>query len=321
MWAVALVVLACWLVSLPAVERLLPAALGVHATLHLGLAALAVLAFTVALQRPLTSSQRVATVMLSFAFAVISGTDFVYVWDRMNTIFKFYLEAWFLLAAASAAAVVDCWQGVIRSPLLRRTWQLGVVGLAALALFTAGTGVWAVVHTDRVPTPRPSLDGTALSAATYAARRGGVRVAQRQHRRHPGHRRGVRPVVPGVRPRLDEHRPADGAGLGLRVHQRAQRWPDINKRKDDLKKLYTGDNQQAAAEILKRYHIALVYVGPTERRTYNGANLETFKAWSDLLQPVYSNAGVTIFAVQGQFAGAIAGQHHRGRPAGPRKKK
>jgi DNA-binding beta-propeller fold protein YncE len=94
-------------------------------------------------------------------------------------------------------------------------------------------------------------------------------------------------------------------GWDYHVHQRAHGWPDINRRKDDLKKLYSTDNKQVAAEILKKYHIALVYVGQLERRTYNGANLEHFKEWSDLLQPVYSNAGVTVFAVQGQFVGAI----------------
>ena len=36
-------------------------------------------------------------------------------------------------------------------------------------------------------------------------------------------------------------------GWDYHVHQRAQRWPDINKRKEDLKKLYTSDNQQVVA--------------------------------------------------------------------------
>ncbi len=305
MTVVALGVSGCWLLSVPAVERLLPAALGVHATLRIGLAVLAVLAFVIALQRRLTSSQRIATVMLSFAFAIIAGTDFVYVWDRMNTIFKFYLEAWFLLSAASAAAVVDCWQGVIRSSRWRHAWQLGLIAVLCLALFTAGTDVWAVVHTDRVPTPRPSLDGIAYlpqhapnDAAAYEwlnENIAGIPVIAEaygpsyQEFAHVSMNTGLPTVL----------------GWDYHVHQRAQRWPDINKRKDDLKQLYTSDNKQTAADILKRYHIALVYVGPTERRTYNGANLERFKEWSDLLQPVYSNAGVTIFGVQGQFAGAM----------------
>jgi len=35
------------------------------------------------------------------------------------------------------------------------------------------------------------------------------------------------------------------------------------------------------------------------------SNLKRFQEWSDLLKPIYSNPGVTVFAVQGQYAGAI----------------
>ena len=305
MWAVAIAILGCWIPSIPGVAGVLPAGLGVHGSLRIGLAALAVLAFSIALQRALTSSQRIATIMLSFAFAVTAGTDFVFIWDRMNTIFKFYLEAWFLLSAASAVAVVDCWQGLIRTPWLRRTWELGVVGLLGLALFTAVSDVWAVVRTERVPTPLPTLDGTAYLPLHAPHDRAAYEWINENIA-------GIPVIAEAYGPSYQEFAHVSMntglptvLGWDYHVHQRAQRWPDINKRKDDLKKLYTGDNKQAAAEILKKYHIALVYVGPIERRTYNGANLEKFKEWSDLLQPVYSNAGVTVFAVQGQFAGAI----------------
>ena len=305
LWAVAVTIFACWLLSVPAVGGLLPSMLGMHGSLRLGTAALAVLAFYVALQRPLTSSQRVAAIMLSFAFAVAAGTDVVFVWDRMNTIFKFYLEAWFLLAAASAAAVVDLWQGLIRTPLLRRAWKLGVVVLTALSLFTAGSGVWAVVHTDRVQTPRPTLDGTAYLAQHSPPDRAAYEWVNENIA-------GIPVIAEAYGPSYQEFaRVTMNTGLptvlgwDYHVHQRAQHWPDINKRKDDLKKLYTTDNKQAAAEILRKYHVALVYVGPLERRTYNGGNLDRFKEWSDVLQPVYTNAGTSIFAVQGQFGGAI----------------
>ncbi len=303
MWVVALTVVSCWILSVPAVAGLLPHA--IRGSLRIGLAAVAVLAFYVTLQRPLTSSQRLATIILSFAVAVGAGTVIVFVWDRMNTIFKFYLEAWLLLAAASAVAVVDLWQGLIRAPLLRRAWQLGVVGLTGLALFTAGSGVWGVVNTNRVETPRPTLDGTAYlpqhaphDRAAYEwinENIAGIPVIAEAH--GPSYQEFARVAMNTGLPTV--------LGWDYHVHQRAQRWPDINKRKDDLKKLYTSDNQQAVAEILRKYHIALIYIGPLERRTYNGANLEKFKQWTELLQPVYSNAGASIFAVQGQFAGAI----------------
>jgi DNA-binding beta-propeller fold protein YncE len=259
----------------------------------------------VALQGFLTSAQRVAVVMFSFAFAVTAGTDVVYVWDRMNTIFKFYLESWFLFAAASAAAAVELWQGLIRSGVLRRGWQAGVVALLALSLFTAGTGVWGIATTARVPTPRPTLDGTAYLAEYRPLDRAAYEWLNENVA-------GIPVVAEAYGPSYQEFaHVAMNTGLptvlgwDYHVHQRAHHWPDINRRKDDLKKLYTTENKQLAAEILKKYHVALVYVGGVERRAYAGGNLPRFREWTDLLQPVYSNAGVTVFAVQGQFAGAI----------------
>lgn len=303
MWAVGLTVLACWVATVPGVERLLP--FGLHGSLRVGLAILAVLAFSVAVQGALTSTQRVAVSMLAFAFAVTAGTDMVFVWDRMNTIFKFYLEAWFLFSAACAAAAVELWHGLIRRAALRHVWQLGLLVLLAIGAFTAGSGVWAVVNTDRVPTPEPTLDGTAYLAEQAPLERAAFEWLN-------DNVAGIPVLAEAYGPSYQDYaRVAMHTGLPIvlgwdyHVSQRAQRWPDINKRKDDLKKLYTTDSPQVAAEILKKYHIALVYVGAIERRAYSGGNLKRFQEWSDLLKPIYSNPGVTVFAVAGTYAGAI----------------
>lgn len=303
MAVVLLTVLACWAASLPAVEGLLP--FGLRGSLRVGLAVLAVLAFTVAVQGPLTVPERIAVAMFAFAFAVTAGTDVVYVWDRMNTLFKFYLEAWFLFAAASAAAAVELWRGRVRRPVLRRAWQLGLVVLVALAAFTAGSGVYAVVRTNRVPTPEPTLDGTAYLAEHAPLDRAAYEWLNENVA-------GIPVLAEAYGPSYQEFaRVSMNTGLptvlgwDYHVSQRAQRWPDINKRKDDLKKLYTTDSKQVATDILRKYHIALVYVGALERRTHAGGNLARFQEWNDLLKPIYTNPGVTIFAVQGQYAGVI----------------
>jgi YYY domain-containing protein len=303
MWIVGLTVLACWVASVPAVQSLLP--FGLQGSLRLGLAILAVLAFFVAVYGTLTSTQRIAVSMLAFAFAVTAGTDVVFVWDRMNTIFKFYLEAWLLFAAACAAATAELWRGLIRRGALRFAWQLGLVVLLGISAFTAVTGVWAVVRTNRVPTPEPTLDGTAYIAEQAPNERAAYEWLN-------DNVAGIPVLAEAYGPSYQDYaRVAMNTGLPIvlgwdyHVSQRAQRWPDINKRKDDLKKLYTTDSEQVAREILNKYHIALVYVGGVERRAYAGGNLKRFQEWSDLLKPIYTNPGVTVFAVAGEYAGAI----------------
>ena len=178
----------------------------------------------------------------------------------------------------------SCGAGLIRRTPLRVAWQLGLVVLLGLGAFTAVSGVWAVVRTDRVPTPEPTLDGTAYLAETAPNERAAYEWLN-------DNVAGIPVIAEAYGPSYQDYsRVAMNTGLPIvlgwdyHVSQRAQRWPDINKRKDDLKKLYTTESEQVAADILRKYHIALVYVGAVERRAYAGGNLKRFQEWSDLLQ-------------------------------------
>ena len=94
-------------------------------------------------------------------------------------------------------------------------------------------------------------------------------------------------------------------GWDYHVFQRAHSHADIDKRKADIKMIYTSDNREQVRAALERYHVALVYVGADRTADVRRREPGTFKRWSDLLTPVYENAGVTIFAVNGKFTGAI----------------
>jgi len=302
----ALVVGFCMLGSSPTVQEMLPDALELEGSLRFGLGALALLSFYCAIEPCLTYNLRIAAVMFAFAFAITAGADVVHVWDRMNTIFKFYLESWFMFAIASAAAVVEIWRRRERTGwLLHRAWKFGLVALVLLSLFTGITATRGVILTRRVQTPRPTLDGTA-----YLERRDPHELAAYEW---------INENVPGIPVVAEAHGPsyqdytrvAMNTGLptvlgwDYHVHQRAHRWPDIRRRKADLENLYTTDKKQVAKAVLDRYNVALVYVGAVERRAYKGGNVVNFKQWDDLLSPVYTNRGVHVFAVNGQFSGAM----------------
>lgn len=269
------------------------------------LVAMFLLALATLLSPRLARQWRIPVAMAAFAFAVTAGTDVVYVWDRMNTIFKFYLESWFLLAIAAAVAASALWRsGGLPAPL-RRLWQLGFVALIGVGVFTAVTAINAVIHTDRVPTPEPTLDGMA-----YLETKAPYELAAFHW---------LNENIRGIPVLLEAHgdsyqeftRVSMNTGLptvlgwAYHVFQRAQPWADINRRKADIETVYTSKDRDLVAAILERYHVALVFVGSLERRTYAGANLERFRQWDSLLSPIYENEGVTIFAVNGQFRGTM----------------
>jgi len=308
-----LTVAACFVLSIPALNEHLPRTLSLGGartvslggSLRIGLVALALLALHVSLQPVLSWSQRLAAILFTFAFSITAGTDIVYVWDRMNTIFKFYLESWFLFSIASAAAAVELWRGAIRSRPLRFAWQSLFVLAIAVTVFTGATAFYGALTTRRVPTPRPTLDGTA-----YLANRNANELAAFEYLNE--NVRGIPVIAEAHGPSYQEFsRVSMNTGLptvlgwDYHVHQRSHRWPDIRRRKADLETLYTSNQETKVRDILRHYNIALVYVGPLERRTHAGANLRNFKQWTDLLTPIYHNGDVTIFAVNGQFTGAM----------------
>lgn len=270
-----------------------------------GMLALFLLAAQLLLAPRTPREWRLPLALGSFALAIPAGTDLVYVWDRMNTIFKFYLEAWFLFSLSAAAVVPALWRGQVSLGFLRWPWRLVFLAAVATAAFTAVTGVIGILRTNRVPTPKPTLDGFAYLRLKAPDEYAAIEWLNRN--------------VKGIPYILEAHGDAyqdftrismntglpTVLGWAYHVYQRAHSWNEIHRRKADVVLAYTTDNKDVLAQILERYKVSLVYVGALERRTYAGGNLERFREWNDLLTPVYQNPGVTIFAVNGRFAGSL----------------
>lgn len=263
------------------------------------------LGFQVVLSPKTERRWRLPLAFATFAFAVTAGTDLVYVWDRMNTIFKFYLEAWFMFALAAAVTAQALWQASLLSKWLRRAWQLAMVVVVGVGLFTAGTAAYGILQTNRVVTPRPTLNGRAYlplrapdEAAAYEWLNRNVRGIPVLLEAHgDSYQEFTRVSMNTGLPTV--------LGWSYHVFQRAHPWNQINQRKADIQLAYTTESKDIAGSIFQRYHVAFVFVGALERRTYAGGNLERFREWTDLLTPVYQNPGVTIFAVNDTFTGGM----------------
>ncbi|HUK13454.1 MAG TPA: DUF2298 domain-containing protein [Thermoanaerobaculaceae bacterium] len=264
--------------------------------------ALATIGFCLALHRRVPERARMPVALAAFAFALTAGCELVFVWDRMNTVFKFYLDAWLLLGLAAAAVAVE---------LLRRrreaspgmwVWRGAGWVAAGLAAFTAVSAAVGAQRPRRADGPRFTLDGTA-----YLQRRDPFELAAFDwlNREISG-----APVLceawgPSYQ---DYSRVSMNTGLPIvlgwdyHVYQRGHTWIEIERRKADLATIYGSTDEPRVAAALRRYGVAFVFAGQLERRTYDETMPGRFRRWTDLLTVAYENPGVTIFAVRSALA-------------------
>jgi YYY domain-containing protein len=258
-----------------------------------------------ALHRRTPERFRLPLTLSTFALALVAGCEFVFVWDRMNTLFKFYLEAWFLMGLSAAVVLWEVLRPATKVGPATRLWQAVSLAAVAVGSFTALSGAYGAVTHRHAEGPRLTLDGTAYLQRKAPAEKAAfdwlnLNIA------------GIPVLAEAYGPSYGEYsRVSMNTGLPVvlgwdyHVYQRGHGWSEINRRKADLETIYTSTDQAAVAAALARYHTALVYVGPLERRTYAGGNLTNFRKWATLLTPLYENPAVTVFAVNGTFQGVV----------------
>ena len=239
--------------------------------------------------------------------------------DRMNTVFKTYLQIWVMMGVGSAYAlwrILQNWRFSLSSyvPAAGRAgWAL------ALILLVAGASIYPIMGTqDRLrdrfdPDGQPlTLDGMAyMQGATFTDEMGpvdlvhdydGITWMQR-------HIQGS-PVI------VEAHTPTYRWGgrisiytglpsvVGWQWHQEQQRWgyrQDIAQRIFQVNTLYETEDPVRALQIIDRYGVEYVYVGELEKRYYPETGIAKFSgSLSPFLEPVYTNDQVTIYRVLGR---------------------
>jgi len=268
-----------------------------------------------ALRRATEARLRPALALVALGFAVLTGCELVFVWDRMNTIFKFHFETWLLFSVAGALA----WETFLASR--SRAWRLATALAGLAALFTTVTAFAGFLRLDRGGWPRFTLDGTAYLEKQNPSDRGAIEWIN-------ANVSGLPVLLEAQGPPYQEFtRLSMNTGLptvqGWEYHtqQRGHSQAETDRRKGEVTVAYTSADEAAVKRILHRYHVALVAVGNLERRTYAGGNLARFESWTDLLTPVYRNPEIVLFAVTGVFSPGVAAAPVRVEelPSSPRK--
>ncbi|MER3546008.1 MAG: hypothetical protein C4311_15815, partial [Chloroflexota bacterium] len=271
-------------------------------------------------ERRIISALIAVALALTFVVEVVvpKGLDI----GRMNTVFKFYMQVWIMLAVISGVALVWLWQSSRAwAPRLRRAWRLALGVLlfcAALYPIQATRAKWEDRFAPRdIP---PTLNGMAyMQGAQYDEGTGpfslrgdydAIRWMQENIQGSPviveaasGYPGPNAPLYHyGNRVSINTGLPAV---MGWDWHQKQQRslvpggtpgeW--IDQREQQVHDFYTVYDAQQALEFLQRYRVRYVYVGPEERAIYGTAGLAKFDQMAEL-RLVYQNPQVKIYEVR-----------------------
>lgn len=231
--------------------------------------------------------------MLSLGVLLILGPDFLYLRDnfgyRINTVFKFYYQAWILLSLAAAFGVA-----VLSSELRGIASVLYTIGL----VIVIGAGLIYPVFslqskTDNFKAEHPeqrTLDGEAYLANTMPD---DYQAFQFMKQVEPG---VIAEAVGGQYSEFARFSTFTGLPTVLGWPGHEGQWRDQSlqgSRRDDIQTLYTTSDWATAQAIIDRYNIRYIVIGNLERITYQ-VNEEKF---SIFLKPAFQQGNVTIYEV------------------------
>jgi len=217
--------------------------------------------------------------------------EFVYLRDlfgtRINTVFKFYFQAWVLLALASA------YGAFVVSSRLRGLG--GLVWRLALTALVLGGLVYPVLATPNKAgdfgSP-PTLDGMAWLETAHPDDYAAIRWLQANVTGAPvileawggSYQYAARVSALTGLPTV----------LGWDFHEYQWRgsYDEPSRRKTDVDILYNTSDLTQTLTLLDKYAITYVYVGPLERERYNPGGLAKFDR---LMKVVYRQGAVTIY--------------------------
>ena len=257
------------------------------------------------------------SLLVVVAFSLVLGLDFLRVEgdiDRMNNVFKFYLQVWVLMAVSAAYLL---WR-LLHGQSWGRRWRgLRWAWAGVLVALMASAAVYPLLGTqDRL---RDRFEGNAtaltlngeayIAGATYRDEKGAVDLA--------ADFRGIewlRENVEGSPVILEANTPTYRWGgrvsiytgmpsvVGWRWHQEQQRWgyrADVDRRIRDVNTIYRTEDPGQAISLLARYNVRYVYLGQLERMYYPGRGIEKFGgALAEYLEPVFTSEAVTIYRVR-----------------------
>ncbi len=260
---------------------------------------------------------RFTYILLLIGLGISMGQEVVYVrdfldsgdYERMNTVFKFSIQAWLCFAIGGALAVQRLWS-LLRG-FVRNAWVVVffVLVLGSSVFLTAGTTsrirdhqVWVAVQPPtQSANYTPTVDGLAFIRAWYPGDARAIAWLNANVAGSPIILEAAAPVSYQWFNRVSIYTGLPDV-LGWADHVGEQRYSDqpLN-RVTDIGIIYTTPDAVQAIVLLRYYHVRYIYVGELERQAYAQQSTEGLDKFDrmvgDTLRLVYRSNGVTIYEV------------------------
>ena len=245
-----------------------------------------------------------ALLLMALAFYLLLGAELFHIvdsfggaWRRMNTVFKFYYQAWLLLGIVASLALYGLLN--VKIPNARRFFVFAPLRLCAFAflslLLAASFYYTAGALLDRSAT---SAEGRTLNGLAFLKESApGEYAAIQWLRDEAGPGRIIEAVGDDY---TDFGRISAATGratpLGWKGHEVQWRGSHeaFSGREEDIAAVYSGSDPDGASRLLEQYGVRYVYLGDRERQTYGVSELPQY---SDFLKTAFSQDGVIVYEV------------------------
>ena len=268
-----------------------------------------------ALARRAGPAQRFLLLSVLLALALTIAVEIVVLKGdvgRMNTVFKFYLQVWIILAIA--AAVTIGWLVVWfrrRSHTLGQWWSTAMVALIAAGLLYPIFATPAKINDRFDVRVGPTLDAMKYMTLARATEQGQTYSFRDEYEMliwMQDHIQGTpvvaesaaAPMYRSLRARVTTYTGLPTL-IGYDWHERQQRsiLPSvvIDRRLADANELFTTTDTAAAWQLIQKYDVSYIIVGYPERLYYPAAGLAKFDQMvkQGLLSVAHKNANVTLY--------------------------
>lgn len=220
---------------------------------------------------------------------------------RMNTVFKFYMHLWTFLAIGASYSYYELNSRYLKKPENKKPLKEGVkkAWIAILVLLIISCSVFPVVATyTRIKdmNATPTLDGMEYMKKLDVGDYNAIRWMQDNIEGSPVILEAAKNGSYSYTSRVSANTGLPTV-IGWAGHEKfwGRDSEEVKKRREDVRSIYSTNNEDIALELIKKYDISYVYIGRLERQSYH-VRSEKFED-ETYFEPVYEGS-VTIYKLK-----------------------